>query len=267
MSAVHKRKHPEYELFRYDIRLDVMGDTLERELIDNFELIQADNNTQEIVWAFEVAHDALGARPFSKHCHVCWRVKKAVRSDRNLASFGTAKWFLKWQCPRAACKTSHRKIFFPSDRHFLGYIMKDGEYYGNVTPENAQLYKEAWWMHADERKRSADRMFCVTKDNMLNVARSTYWECHEDIEELKKKWSSETSKADVFDVMVYMTVQLDYDLKFLRATERLRVSAYCPNDWDACKSVITGFKDIMTVDRQVCDRWGTAIRKRKRGGT
>lgn len=116
-------KNPTYELFRYDIRPDVMGAALESELVSIFNAIQDDPNVEWITWAFETVKEYDGtARPFSKHCHVCWKVTKATRADRS--GFKVHRFRLKHQLAACAIRFTGRKTWCPSDQWLAGYVQK-----------------------------------------------------------------------------------------------------------------------------------------------
>lgn len=246
-------KKPTYEFYRYDIRPDVMGATLERELVDIFNQLQNSENVEWITWAFEVVHETDGTtRPFSKHCHVCWKFKKAVRSDRS--GFSPGRFRLKHQLKPAAIKFVGRKQWSPCDQWLVGYVQKDGQAEGNA-PDMV----EAWWSHANERKRPMERNFEVTVHNVLNVARSVYMQHRDDIEALAKHHCRSVG-ADIFDVMTYMAVSLHYDMKAWRLVDRIRVHGMTVQDWQQAKQVLMGFKDLSITDGLVSLIW----RKRPR---
>ena len=251
-------KNPTYELFRYDIRPDVMGAALESELVGIFNAVQDDPNVEWITWAFETVKEYDGtARPFSKHCHVCWKVKKATRADRS--GFKVHRFRLKHQLAACAIRFTGRKTWCSSDQWLAGYVQKDGQACGNA-PDMV----EAWWSHANERKRPMKRNFEVTKNNVLNVMQSVYCTHRDDIERLAKHHCSSVG-ADMFDVTTYMAVVLRYDMKCWKLIDRIRVHGMTSSDWQQAKMVLHGFKDLSITDGLCKHIWKK--RKRDGGGT
>lgn len=234
-------RKPEYQFVRYDIRPDIMGNAFESELVSLFESIQADKNVEWIAWAFEVVHNPDGSsRPFSKHCHVCIKYKKARRTDRTGFPAGTLR--VKHQLPPCAIKFSGRRWWSDRDKWMAGYVQKDGEWHGNAPDMS-----DEWWSHAKELKRPTKRRFEITKNNVINCIESVYYEHHEDIESKARAYCN-CMGADVYDVCTYMALVLGYDMKCWRLNERLRIFGYGVEDWVMAKEILRGFTPLGVTD-------------------